>query len=890
MQGRTSTLSTFSDAQFDEATFEARLAGGRNAVAICWYWILKLKARFLSGDHTEARAAYDKAKSSLGAAGGQIVLLDYFYYAGLTVSALYEIASVDERQAWRELLDTHREQLREWADNNPPTFTDKLALLSAEIARLEKRDADALRLYEQAIHSAREHGFVQNEGLAHELAAQHCLALGLETAGYAHLHNARNCYDRWGAHGKVKQLDERHPRLREGPTIAASATIAPPVGQLDVESVVKASQALSSEIVLPRLLEELLRIAVAHAGAERGLLILIRDGEPRIEAEATTGPGTIDVVVHQKQVTPSDLAQSALHYVMRAQEAVLLDDASADKVYSKDEYVQQRRSKSVLCLPILRQKKLVGALYLENNLTPYAFTPDRVTLLQLLASQAAISLENASLYSDLQREGRNFRHIVDTVPGFLCTMTARGQVEFINQGLLDYTGWTPQQFTDWRPLLHPDEREMVMTRWVRSVETGDPYDIEHRILGADGVYRWFVVRGLTVRDTDGAIIRWYILITNIDERRKTHEKLQQSEAFLAEAQRISQTGSFGWSVISGEIFWSEQTFNIFEYDPATSVTLDLTFERIHPGDQDFVRQTLDHAAKEKTDFDIEHRLLMLDGRVKHVHVIGRAVNAGNLDFVGAVRDVTERMRAEEALHQTQGDLARINRVTTMGELAASLAHELSQPVSGTMTNANTCLRKLGRDKPDLDEVRAVVTRIRRDGKRAAEIIGRIRSQFERGTQNREVIDVNEINRETVALLRDEAARYNISVRTELAADLPQIVGDRVQLQQVVMNLIVNSIEAMKDIDGIREMVIKSQRAENEQILVSVSDTGIGVPPQLAEQIFDPFFTTKPHGTGMGLRICRSIIESHSGRLWAVGASGCGATFHLSLPAALPGSN
>jgi signal transduction histidine kinase len=259
-----------------------------------------------------------------------------------------------------------------------------------------------------------------------------------------------------------------------------------------------------------------------------------------------------------------------------------------------------------------------------------------------------------------------------------------------------------------------------------------------------------------------------------------------------------------------------------------------------------------------------------------------------LKFVGTTTDIDDQKRAEEALRQAQGDLARINRVTTMGELTASLAHELSQPISGTMTNANVCLRKLGHDKPDLDELRTAVTRIVRDAQRAAGIVNRIRSQFERGALNREFIDANENIRETVALLRDEAVRYNISVRTELAADLPQIVGDRVQLQQVAMNLIVNGIEAMKDVDGIREMIIKSQRTENEQILVSVSDTGIGFPSQLAEQIFDPFFTTKPHGTGMGLRICRSIIESHGGRLWAEGAAGQGATFRFNLPAMIAG--
>jgi predicted ATPase/signal transduction histidine kinase len=766
MQGRTTAFAVFSDAQFDEATFEAQLTEDRTPMLIYSYRILKLQARFLSGDFAEALAAADKAKPLLGASAGQIQQLDYFYYTALAVSALYEVASPDQQQAWRKLLMEHREQLREWAENYPPTFGDKHTLVSAEIARLEKRDADALQLYEQAIHLARENGFVQNEGLALELAAQYYLARGIETAGYAYLRNARNCYDRWGAIGKVKQLDERYPRLREERTSASSATIGPPVGQLDVETVVKATQALSSEMVLSKLIERLVRIAVEHAGAERGLLILIRGSEPWIEAEAATGQGKVEVAIRQAAVTPSDLPQSALHYVIRTQERVLLDDASADQVYSRDDYVRRKLARSILCLPILRQAKLVGALYLENSLTPGAFTPDRVTVLQLLASQAAISLENAGLYSDLQR----------------------------------------------------------------------------------------------------------------------------SEDFLAGGQRISKTGSFGWNVANGKISWSEETYNIVEYDRALELTLDRALQRIHPDDREFVQRTLDCAIQEKKDFDVELRFLMADGRVKHAHVIARALqsSSGEIEFVGAVSDITERREAEEALRQAQDDLARIHRVTTMGELAASLAHELTQPISGTMTNADTCLRQLGRDRPDLDAARAAVTRIVRDSRRAADIIGRIRSQFARGSPNREVVDVNEINRETVALLRDEAVRHNISVRTELAADLPQVVGDRVQLQQVSMNLIVNSIEAMKNVAGMREIVIKSQRAEDEQILVSVSDTGIGFPPQLAEQIFDPFFTTKPHGTGMGLRISRSIVESHGGRLWAEGVAGRGATFHLNLPAAIAG--
>jgi PAS domain S-box-containing protein len=655
MQGRTATFSTFSDAQFDEAAFEAQLTGDRMTLMICWYWILKLKARYLLGDYVEALAAADQAKALLPFAAAQIQLVDYFFYAALT------LAASDQQQAWRELLMAHREQLREWADTNPPTFADKLDLVSAEMARLEKRDADAMRLYEQAIHLARENGFVQNEGLAHEVAARFYLSRGFETIAHTYLRNARNCYERWGAVGKVKQLDERYPHLHEERTPTCSATIGQPVGQLDVDTVVKASQALSSEMVLPKLIEKLMRIAVEHAGAERGLLILLQGDEPRIDAEATTSHGSVEVAVQQFAVTPSDLPLCALHYVIRTRQRVLLDDASVGNLYSEDEYVRQKLPRSVLCLPIIKQTKLVGVLYLENNLTRCAFTSDRVAVLELLASQAAISLENATLYSDLQREEQNFRLIVHTVPGFLCTMTARGEVEFVNQGILDYTGWTLDQLADWRPLIHPDEREMVMTRWIRSVETGNPYDIEHRIRGADGAYRWFHVRGLPVRDTEGRIVRWYNLITDIDERRKTHEKLQRSEAFLAQGQSISHTGSFGFNVSSGEIFWSEETYNIFEHDRELKPTLDLVVQRIHPDDRDLVQQAFDNASEARADLDFEHRLLTPDGRIKHLRVMARGsdTSSGNLEFVGAVTDITAAKQAEEKIRQSEVELRQI---------------------------------------------------------------------------------------------------------------------------------------------------------------------------------------------------------------------------------------
>jgi len=243
----------------------------------------------------------------------------------------------------------------------------------------------------------------------------------------------------------------------------------------------------------------------------------------------------------------------------------------------------------------------------------------------------------------------------------------------------------------------------------------------------------------------------------------------------------------------------------------------------------------------------------------------------------------ERKHAEEARREAQAELARVSRVTTMGELTASLAHEVNQPIAAAVTNANTCLRWLTRDHPDLDEAREAASRIVKDATRAAGIISRVRLLFKKSTPQRELVDVNEAIREMIVLLRSEATRYNITVRMELAADVPRIMGDRVQLQQVLMNLIANSIEAMKEVDGARELAVKSQRTEKEEVLVSVSDTGVGLPPQQADQIFDAFFTTKPHGTGLGLRISRSIVESHAGRLWAADNSPRGASFHFALP-------
>jgi NO-binding membrane sensor protein with MHYT domain/signal transduction histidine kinase len=375
---------------------------------------------------------------------------------------------------------------------------------------------------------------------------------------------------------------------------------------------------------------------------------------------------------------------------------------------------------------------------------------------------------------------------------------------------------------------------------------------------------------------------------------RQEERLQESEAYLSEAQRLSQTGSFGWRVATGEVVWSAETFRIFQYDPTITPTVELILQRVHPDDRTLVKQTIERAARDGKDFEHEYRLVVPDGSItpagsiKQVHVVARAVidDRRRLEFIGAVMDLTGRKQAEAALRQAQADLARVNRVTTMGELTASLAHEVNQPIAAALTNANTCMLWLAGDNPNIDEARAAARYTAQDVIRASEIISRIRLLFKKGTPERTSVDVNELIREMIVLLRSETARHGIEARTRLAADLPPAMGDRVQLQQVLMNLIVNSIEAMKDVDGTRELAITSQRSDGEHVLVSVSDTGIGLPSLQAHHIFEAFFTTKANGTGMGLSISRTIIESHGGRLWAENNASRGASFYLTLPSTL----
>jgi PAS domain S-box-containing protein len=438
---------------------------------------------------------------------------------------------------------------------------------------------------------------------------------------------------------------------------------------------------------------------------------------------------------------------------------------------------------------------------------------------------------------------------------------------------------------------HPEDRKRVVDLFEKSETEKTELEVDYRIVLADGTIKYLHTIGRPVLNESGDLVEFVGTAMDLTAARQAEEALRRSENYLAEAQRLSHTGS--WALVPGmrEIrYMSEECYRLMGFDSHDGpLRFEMVLQRLHPDDQARIREVVETADREKSNFELDYRVVHPGGEIRDIHAVGHPVlsPSGELvELVGTVIDITERKRAEEErerLRQAQADLARVNRVTTMGELTASLAHEVNQPIGAAVTNASTCLRWLAGDTPNLEEARAAAMRVVTNGRRAAEIIGRVRQLFKKGGTERELLEVNEVVREMIVILQGEAARQNIVATMDLAEDLPEVLGDRVQLQQVMMNLIMNSIDAMKGVDGTRELAINSRLVENEEILVSVSDTGVGLPPQQADQIFNAFFTTKLHGTGMGLRISGTIVESHGGRLWAENNSPRGATFHFTLP-------
>ncbi|RWP04200.1 PAS domain-containing protein [Mesorhizobium sp.] len=489
----------------------------------------------------------------------------------------------------------------------------------------------------------------------------------------------------------------------------------------------------------------------------------------------------------------------------------------------------------------------------------------------------------------LRESERQLRLIVDTIPGLVAVFASDGEPERLNEQFLEYLGQTFEQFADWATngTVHPDDLPDHIETLTRSLESGRRIDFETRLRRFDGVYRWFQLRGHPARDADGHIVRWYCLMTDVDDRRRAEDELRRSEAFLADAQRLSRTGSFSWQVGAEEMEWSEETYRIYELDPSATVTFELMRTRVHPENLPTFHEVMRRARREGGDFDYETRLLMPDQSIKHLRVVAHSQRNkdGEIELRGAVQDVTRSRLAEEALAKVRSDLGHVTRIMSLGALTASIAHEVNQPLSGIITNASTCLRMLAAEPPRIEIAQETARRTIRDGNRAAGVIARLRTLFTKRVATIEPVDLNDAVREVIALSSSDLQRGRVILRTELADELPLVGGDRIQLQQVLMNLLRNATDAMSGVeDRPRRIVIRTEPDVEAGIKLSVRDAGIGFGPDGTERIFEAFYTTKSDGMGIGLSVSRSIVETHNGRLWATRNDGPGVTFSFSIPA------
>ncbi len=484
------------------------------------------------------------------------------------------------------------------------------------------------------------------------------------------------------------------------------------------------------------------------------------------------------------------------------------------------------------------------------------------------------------------------RQIIDTIPSIVWVTGPDGENTYANRRLLDYIGVPPKDFRKrgWQQFVHPDDLPETLKAFHHAIETGTSYEAVHRVRRSDGEFRWHRERGEPLRDREGRIIQWYGLSIDVDEAKKAEDRLRRSEAYLAEAQRLSHSGVAAYNE-TATLYGSEETYRIWGFDPAQGVpSREAVFQRIHPDDRDRLNAEVQRAVSERRDYSAAYRIVLPDGTIKHIETIGRPAFSASGELVEIVTtqiDVTERKRAREEhkrLLQLEADFAHMNRVSMLGELAASLSHEIMQPIASARNNARAAQKFLEMEPPDLGEVREAVASFVSDTDRTGKIIARIREQIKKAPPRKERFDLNAAIDEVIILARSATNRHGILVEMRLADGLSLVAGDRVQLQQVLLNLILNAVEAMGSVEaGARELLISTEQ-DRTGVLVAVRDSGPGIDATHLKRVFEAFYTTKPGGTGMGLSICRSIIKAHGGRLWATGCEPRGALFKFTIPA------
>ncbi|ACF00912.1 ATP-binding region ATPase domain protein [Rhodopseudomonas palustris TIE-1] len=641
LRGDTVALGSLSSEGFDEEQFASELAANRSLdIALCWFWIRKMQALYFAGDYVAAFAALRKAQPLLWSTVGHHEYSIYYFYVGVISAANMDSATPPAPHAeLAELLADAHQQMATWEVHNPENYRGARALLEAEIARLQHRPFEALRMYQQAISSSHRGRVSQVEAIAHELAACFCRQQGLDTAYHAHLAKARDGYQQWGAFAKAAQIDRLYPDLAAA--LSASAQVPSSIAEsFDLAAVLRTSEAVSNESGVPRLMETLMTLVLEHAGAQRGLLILPQDDDLSIRAEARTAEAGTVVVLRDDIASTDEVPRSIVNLVARTGEAITIDDALGSR-FAADPYVARLKARSILCLPLMKRSKLIGIIFLENNLTAGVFTPGKLSVLKLLSSQAAMSLKNAFL----------------------------------------------------------EEKDALV----------------------------------------------------------------------------------------------------------------------------------------------------------------------------------------DALQKSQSELMRMSRLTAIGELVISIAHEINQPLTAIITNADVCLRWLNNEQPSIAEAKNAASRVIENGRRAANVVQTIRGLAVKSTPQMAPVDINEVAREILSIIQSELRHHSIHLETRLDSGDAVVLGNKVQLQQVLLNLTMNAVESMATIEGRRVLTVASDTNDPGSVTVSVTDNGFGFDEDRIDQLFEALVTTKPQGMGMGLSISKSIIDAHGGRLLATSLKPHGARFQFTLP-------
>ena len=500
----------------------------------------------------------------------------------------------------------------------------------------------------------------------------------------------------------------------------------------------------------------------------------------------------------------------------------------------------------------------------------------------------------------LRASEHNLKLIIDTIPALAWSARSDAFADFFNKHYLDFVGLTEQEASDWgwTMAVHPEDLPRLSTTWQQMVASGAPGEAVARLRRHDGEYRWFLFRVNPLRDESGTVVKWYGVATDIEDRKQAEDALRRSEAFLLEVQRLSLTGGWRYDVATDIVESSPEIQRVYDIQPGEDITRPpFWFDRIHPDDRPRVQAEFERCMREKSTYRAAYRIVLPGGRIRFQHATGHPIvnDAGDLvEFFGASMDMTEYWettneleRASEALRELQLTMSRALQVATVGELAAAIAHEVHQPLSGIITNAGTCLRMLNAAPADIEGARETARRTIRDGNRASDVITRLRALFSKREFTLEPLDLNEAAREVVALSSNDLQKNRIVLQLELAEHLPVVTGDRIQLQQVILNLLHNARDAMLDVhDRPRRVLMKTEEEKGDHVRMTVRDAGVGVDRASIDKLFDPFYTTKADGMGIGLSVSRSIVDRHQGRLWAEPNDDApGATFSFSIPTA-----